>query len=204
MSQTFSKQTLATGFIAAFLLIGGGCNTTPIAGKTPIVVAPVEGYVSYDQIAKFKFKFQVPKDWEKDETLDDGSLNIAFYSEQANEEDLYRENVNITAITIPDGETLTLKELAEESHKALASNLQKLDAKDEGATTLNGVTAHKFTFTGEISNPEYPAEKQKIKGIEYFIINSKTAYNFTGTDITSTFNTFVPTAEKIFSTVEFK
>ncbi len=204
MPQAFSKQALATGFVAALLLIGGGCDTAPATNNVSAVVAPIEGYTAYDQAAQFKFKLQIPKGWEKDETPDEGSLNVAFYSEQAGEEDMYRENVNITAITIPDGEKLTLKELSDESHKALANSVQKLNAKDEGVTTLGGVTAHKFTFTGEISNPEYPAEKQAIKGVEYFVLNNQTAYNFTGTDATPTFNTFLPTAEKIFATVEFK
>lgn len=207
--RTTINYTLAAGIAAALMMTGAGCadSTAPADEQLAVVkpvVSAVAGYNYYDQTTNFKFKFQVPKSWEKDETIDDGSVNIAFYSPQVNAADPYRENVNVTAISIPSGEKLSLKELADESHKALENSVQNLKPTDAGEVTLGGVKAHKYTFTADIVNPDDETQKQTLKGVEYFVIYNQTAYDFTATDATKTFDAFLPTAEKIFATVEFK
>lgn len=204
----------AVGLAASLLLVGAGCSTsqssddkaTDTAKKTAVTapatpIAPVAGYQYYDETQKLGFRFQLPKDWDKDESWDGDDLTVGFYAPLEGESDAYRENIVVTALHIPADEVLDLKDFANQSIEGLKKSVQKLVTTDEGETTFAGAVAHKYTFTGQISN-EDGSQTIKLKGQEYFVIHNDKAYNFTYGAGASKFDATLPTINKIFATFE--
>lgn len=198
------SRTILASSVTALLLIGGGCATTPTSETkqaAPRMVQPIEGYTAYDKSADLKFKFQVPKDWEKDETVEDGDVVTAFYSPFESESDLYRENIVVTALKIPDDVEATVEDFVEQSHEGLKKSVEGLKSVEAGKTDVGGYPAKKYTFTGQLN---YNGTKLNVKGEEYFVIHNGVAYQFTYGAAASKFDTFKPTADKIIGSIELK
>lgn len=198
-----SRQTI-TGGLIALLFIGGGCASTPTDSEqaaTPKVVAPIAGFVPYDQTANLNFKIQVPKDWTKDESVDEQDIVTAFYSPLEDKADTYQDNVVITALNLPEDVEVTVQEFAEQSHEGLKKSVEKLVLKEIGKESVGGVTATKFEFSGQLN---YGGNKINIKGEEYFIVGKKQVYNFTFGAAASKFDSFKPVFGQILGSVEIK
>lgn len=197
------RNTLVSG-LAALLLIGSGCATVDqIAQEQSIarVIAPIEGYTYYDKTAELNFKLQLPEDWEKDETIDDGDVVTAFYSPFENESDTYRENIVITALQIPADIEVGLDDFVEQSHTGLRNSVSSLVTIDDGAFIIGGRPGRKYTFTGQLN---IGGAKLNIKGEEYYLIHNNIAYHFTYGAAASKFDAFKPEADKIIDSIEIQ
>lgn len=200
------SRNILMATLAGLLLIGGGCAASDTSNKPTSqaelkVVEPIAGYVSYDKTSDLKFKFQIPKDWEKDETAEEGDVVTAFYAPFESESDLYRENIVVTAIKIPEDVEPTIAEFIDQSHEGLKSSIESLKTTDNGKFVLGGYEGKKYTFSGQLN---YNGTKLNVKGEEYFIINHGVAYQFTYGAAASKFDTFKPTADKIIGSIELK
>lgn len=202
------KFKMAALSLATMLLIAGnGCSSPASeAGekKEEAVkpVAPIAGFTAYDEQEKFGFKFQTPKDWEKDESKEADNATTAFYAPLENDQDVYRENFVVTAINIPSGEKITMDEFVNASHAGLKKSVNDVAITDTGEATLAGQKAQTFAFTGNISNDS--GAKATIKGKEYYIINGGHAYAFTFSGANTQFDKYQPVADQIFGSVELK
>lgn len=191
--------------LTVVLVTGVGCgNAAPqkTAPKEPppTPVAPIAGFVSYDEQSAFSFKFQIPKDWTKDETAEATNITTAFYAPIENTDDIYRENFVATAITIPKNEKLSLDEFIQASQTSLQKSLSDVMITDTGEAMLSDQKARTFIFTGNINNEN--GAQATIKGEEYYVIKGDHAYAFTFAGADSKFDDYQGMANQIFGSVE--
>lgn len=213
---TSTKLAFAAGSLALLIVTGGGCASSPApavekkeevkkeAVKKEVVVKKIEaipGFALYDVSKDWGIKFQAPKDWEKDETIEDGSLLTFFYSPLENSKDGYRDNIGVNIITIPADVELDLKDFADAAHEGLKKSIGDFITVDNGEVTVAGVTARQYTYTGTL-NVE-GAAKIKIKAQEHFLVKNGKAYNFGFAAGLTSYDKYLLTAEKIMSSIEF-
>lgn len=197
-----SIRSLAATGLATLVLIGGGCASAPAeAPRQKVTVAPIEGFVAYDQMADWKVKYQVPKTWTKDEEKNAEDLTVAFYAPDDGPNDTYQENIILTALPVPQDIDISLKEFAQTAHEGLGQTVEGLTTTDEGEVKMSGFPARKYSFAGTLN---YDGVKLKVKGVQYFVIANNIGYQFTFGAAQSQYDKYLPTAEKIFGSVELE
>lgn len=185
--------------LAALALLGAGCAGPEETATVFEPIAARSGQTVYDERADFGFALQVPQGWEKDESKETDNLTTAFYTPFTDENDTYKENVVVTAITIPEGESVTARDFADASHTGLEKSVADLALTDLGEEPLGGRNALTFVFSGTIENED--GDRAPVKGMEHFILTDDVAYMFAFAAADAQYDDFKPAADAVFATV---
>lgn len=196
---TYSAFVGTLGIAAALILGGAGCSSDDSAGVkiTSPAVSPVANYVAYD-IPDFSMKLQYPKDWEKEETKEDGGSVVQLMAPYENEDDQYRDNITILKYDVGNPADNNLDSFVKFAQDGLKTVSEDIVFTDAGSFTIGGAPAKKASATGTMR------DGNKYKWMQYYVVANNKGYVFTFTDDPSSFSSNLPTADKIMGTVELR
>ena len=190
---------LLFGLFSLLLLVGGSCSPKPANDTTPAKESPpsaetaiLSGFKLYTN-NDFNFSIQYPQDWEMDEP--GGDIKVQFYSPQENDDDSFKENVNVIVSSLPAN--VTFDQYVDANLKQLQGGLKDFKMENSKDENLPVGKAKTLTVSGifdeEVGTLKWRQTYALSGGSKLFVI--------TYTGAASNFDKYMPTAIKINSTL---
>ncbi len=179
------KKITATAFV---FLIMSGCGKNGMVANTSKALDP--DFSRYeDKVNGYQIDF--PKDWEEKEGS--SGTNVIALSPLQNDQDMFRENVNVTIRDLSgDGSETSLKATAEAAIEDIRTILKNVQVETSRAETINGMNGWTLVYTG--SKDDFNG---KFK--QFVIFQGGHAYAITYSAAATDYTTFESDAQKSFN-----
>lgn len=152
-----------------------------------------EGWKSY---SKGDLSLQYPEDWELDNSGQMGT-SIIILSPQEDDEDEFRENINVMIQDVSAYPDMTLEDYKDLSEKQLANIFKNYSLITSKIETVNGKDRIHFLYTGD-------QENYTLKFEQYGWMIDGSVYIITLTTEKSTYNIYKETGHKILNSFRVK
>ena len=132
------------------------------------------------------FRLSTPADWEV--RRDVRAVHLIALSPQDGPDDPFRENVNVTAQSVPGGATLDA--FYDEAFAEIAKNTIGFSEIETRNVRIGGVAAKRLVY-------EYPFGQRAFRVLTYVLLEGDQGYFLTGTALAEQYDDYAATFEQI-------
>lgn len=193
----YHRLSFAFGLASLLILAGGGCGSTPTATTPPTepiqtsVNTVISGFSLYEN-KDFNFSIQYPQNW--DMTEPGGDIKVQFYSPQENEDDTFKENVNVIVSSLPA--KVTFDQYVDANLKQLQGGLKDFKMESSKEENLPVGKAKSLTFTGI-----FDEEVGTLKWRQTYALSGNKLFVISYTGAVNNFDKYLPEAIKMNTTL---
>lgn len=148
-------------------------------------------FIVYDS-SPYGIRIKYPSDWIKNEQVM-GTV-AAFLSPRESASDIFQENINVIVQDL-SAQPMTLQEYTELSVGQVEQFITDAKILDSSATTLDGNSAHKVSYTGKQG-------QYNLKWMQVWTIKDNTAYILSYTAEVNKYNDFLDVAQEMVNSFE--
>ena len=184
-----SQVKLLSAIAAALVLLGGGIGAWIFLQQED---SEPDVSLSLYENPNHGFKVDYPEVWSKQNRDDFFATGVTFFSPLEGEADDFKEEISILIENLPSG--VSLKEYTEDS----IAEVKKLSDPNVGeaeAANLGKNEARQIIYKGEVNG-------STVQRMQTWSVENNRAYILTYTAKPDSYNTYLPTVEKIMKSFE--